>query len=240
MKVISKCLCTVCFLIFVSLLFHLLIPETRSSAIVESKLLDSSRHSSYVKDELAAHTKKINLKITEELQEIYNSSQINLQVLESAIKTYGAHSKEVNNVVENKFMQDSINLKKVEEIINKYGWPGEEQIGAQNNYTLFTTIQNADFETQEKYLPIMERAVKSGTLAPECFASLVDRKALVQHQKQIFGTQLKRERETGDYTFAPIIEEETVNLRRKEIGLPPIEEFAKTVNAEYQPSRKRI
>jgi hypothetical protein len=238
MKVISKCLYTVCFLILVSLHFHFLIPQTRGSAIVESKLRDSSEHSSYVRDVLNEHKKQINIQIASELREIYNSQRTNLIVLEEAIKFYGVNSTEVSNVIQTKFYQDSINLHKVEQIIDKYGWPQTEAIGAQNNYTLFTVIQNSDFKTQERYLPIMKQAVKSGDLLPESFANLIDRKAITEHGLQVFGTMLKKEADT--YSFAPIAEEETVNERRKEIGLCPIEDFAKRNSIEYHPVEKPI
>lgn len=236
MKVLSKCLYSVCFLIFVSLLFHLLIPQSKSSAIVESRLRDSSEHANYQKDILSAHNKKINLKIAEELQQVHSSSNANLALLEATIKTYGCNSAEVKNVSDMKSYQDSLNLAKVELILNRYGWPGAEQIGAQNNYTLFTTIQNADFETQEKYIPLMEKAVKSGTLNPNNFANLIDRKTLVQRGQQIYGTQINGNWQTGEYKFAPIADKKHVNERRKEIGLGTLEEYAIQQKVEYNPS----
>ncbi|MBI2723184.1 MAG: hypothetical protein HYX39_13505 [Bacteroidetes bacterium] len=236
MKVLSKCLYSVCFLILVSILSHFLIPQNKSSAIVESRLRDSSEYANYQKDVLSAHTKKINLKIAEELQQIHSSFNANLALLEATIQTYGCNSAEVKNVSDMKFYQDSINLAKVEQILNKYGWLGSEQIGAQNNYTLFTTIQNADFETQEKYIPLMERAVKSGTLEPLNFANLIDRKTLVQRGQQIFGTQINGNWQTGEYKFAPIADKKHVNERRKEIGLSKLEEYAAQQKVQYNPS----
>jgi hypothetical protein len=133
-------------------------------------------------------------------------------------------------------MQDSINLKKVTDILDKYGWPAAKNIGAQNSYTLFTTIQNADLDTQEKYIPVMKKAVETGTLSAEYFANLVDRKAVVQHQQQIYGTIVTGGWNENKFRFAPIVDEQTVNERRKEIGLSTIEEYAKRMNVEYKNS----
>jgi hypothetical protein len=154
-------------------------------------------------------------------------------LLSETIKTNGGASQQVKNIYEVKQYQDSINKLKVTALIDKYGWLGVDRIGAQNNYTLFTVIENSDFNTQEKYLTVMEQAVKSGTLAPEHFASLVDRKAIVQHQQQIFGTQITSDKKTGKNAFVKIIKEESVNERRKEIGLMPIELYAKQNNVEH-------
>jgi hypothetical protein len=171
--------------------------------------------------------KRVNERIAEELKQIHESSEMSLLVIEDAIKTFGPYSKEVQNLIGVKDQQDAIHLKKVTDIIDKHGWPGPAQIGAMNSYTLFTTIQNADLTVQEKYIPVMRKAVASGTLSAENFANLVDRKALVQHQKQIYGTVLTEDREQHMYSFAPIAEEETINERRKELGLCTIEEYAK-------------
>lgn len=221
------------FLILASALYYSLLPERSNKSIIAIKRSDSSENETYRKDVLAEHRKRINEKVAEELKQVHASAQMNLMVIESAIKTYGSHSKEVQTLVEVKDMQDSINLKKVTGIIDKYGWLGAEQIGALNNYTLFATIQNADLATQEKYIPVMRQAVSSGTLSAENFANLVDRKALVQHQQQIYGTVLLENSKEHTYMFAPIVDEQTVNERRKEIGLSTIEEYAKVRGITY-------
>jgi hypothetical protein len=176
------------------------------------------------------HEKETISKISETLSNIYDANRINILLLTDAIQRFGANSPEVKNLTERKLMQDEINGKAVAHIIETYGWPEPDQIGIQNSYTLFTSIQNSDLQTQGKLLGVMEKAVKEGKLAPENYASLVDRKALVEHRQQIFGTIIQKDLATGQYSFAPIIRVDTVNDRRREIGLPPIEEFAKANN----------
>ena len=50
-------------------------------------------------------------------------------------------------------------------------------------------------------------------------------------EKQIYGTQLNE-----DLTFYPIEDEEHVDERRQEMGLPSIEEYLKFVKEMYQDS----
>jgi len=215
-----------------------MLPE-RSNATIVSKASESSDET-YKCDALNEFNLQNDKKIAEELSRVHSSNQLSLALIDGAVKQFGSNSIEVKNLVATKIYQDSINCAIVTKIIDKYGWPGAERIGAQNNYTLYTTIQNADLNTQEKYLPVMEKAVRSGTLAPEHYASLVDRKALVQHQKQIYGTQITGDWASGEFFFAPIADEQTVNVRRKEIGLPPIEEYAKGLNIVHSSSDKTI
>ncbi len=216
---------------FTTICFYL-VPE-KSNLTVEIKLRDSINELNYKKEALNNHHKKINEIVSKELTAIRLTNESNILLLSETIKTNGGTSQEVKNVYEVKQYQDSIHKLKVTALIDKFGWLGADRIGAQNNYTLFTVIQNSDFKIQEKYLSVMQQAVKSGTLAPEHFAALVDRKAMVEHQQQIFGTQITNDKKTGKNKFVKIIKEELVNQRRQEIGLIPIELYAKQNNVDH-------
>jgi hypothetical protein len=80
----------------------------------------------------------------------------------------------------------------------------------------------------------MEKAVKEGTLSPQHFAQFVDRRALVLHHQQIYGTQLRGNMESGKYIFAPIANEEKVNERRTALGLPTLEQYALENNVDWK------
>ncbi|MCW3075652.1 MAG: hypothetical protein JWO32_261 [Bacteroidetes bacterium] len=231
-KILIHSFYLIIFIGILSAVFVATVPE-KSNSFNETKMADSANSEQYRKDVMAEHERGINQKVSKELNDIYLSLHANLLVIEQSIINHGACSKEVHRLIESKNNQDSLDLIKVEQIINKYGWLGPERIGAQNSYTLFTVIQNADYDTQEKYIPLMMKAVKSGSLAPRIFADLIDRKALVQHGKQVFGTIFSPNFSSGQYSFAPIADEALVNQRRLEIGLEPIEEYAKSFNLKH-------
>jgi hypothetical protein len=107
-------------------------------------------------------------------------------------------------------------------------------VGEQGNATLFLVIQHADQKTQEKYLPIMRVAVKSGKAYGRHLALLEDRVALAQGKKQIYGSQIHRDQQTGKYFVAPIEDEPNVNTRRAAVGLDPLEDYAKNWDIEYK------
>lgn len=121
--------------------------------------------------------------------------------------------------------QDSINLIKVEKILEEHGWLGWDDIGRRANAALFLVIQHADLETQEKYLPMLREAVKRGDAAPSDLALLEDRVALRQGKKQIYGSQMALDQETGEYYVSPLEDPDNVNQRRAEVGLEPIEDY---------------
>ncbi len=124
--------------------------------------------------------------------------------------------------------KDSINLLKVEKILNEYGWLGADIIGEQGNSTLFLVIQHSDLETQLKYLPMMQEAVTLGKIKKKDFALLEDRIAVRQGKRQIYGSQIHKDYDTGESYVYPLIEPEKVNERRKNVGFEePIEDYVK-------------
>ena len=128
---------------------------------------------------------------------------------------------------------DSANLIKIKEILDTRGWLGANIIGGQGNSTLFLVIQHADLETQEKYLPMMREAVKQGNASPGSLALLEDRVALRQGKRQIYGSQIGRDPETGEHYVLPLTDPENVNERRKEVGLGPIEDYISNWNMTW-------
>ncbi|WP_407704770.1 DUF6624 domain-containing protein [Tenacibaculum tangerinum] len=128
---------------------------------------------------------------------------------------------------------DSINLIKIKKILDERGWLGQKVIGNQGNSTLFLVIQHSDLETQLKYLPMMREAVKIGNASASSLALLEDRVALRQGKRQIYGSQIGRDQETGEYYVSPLIEPEKVNERRAEVGLGTIEDYIKNWNMTW-------
>jgi hypothetical protein len=120
---------------------------------------------------------------------------------------------------------DTINIKIITTIIDKYGWLGAEVIGDQGNQVLFTVIQHANLATQEKYLPIIREAAKEGKTLTSNLAILEDRIALRQGKKQIYGSQVWLDTKTGNIYVQPMEDPENVDKRRIEVGLPIMDEY---------------
>jgi len=116
-------------------------------------------------------------------------------------------------------------LRIVTKIIDKYGWLGSDVIGFKGNQVLFLVIQHADLITQEKYLPIIQRAAKEGKTLLSNLAILEDRVALRQGKRQIYGSQILLDPKTGNKYVQPIEDLENVDKRRSEVGLPTMNEY---------------
>ena len=128
---------------------------------------------------------------------------------------------------------DSINLIKIKKILDEQGWLGSKIIGNQGNNTLFLVIQHSNLETQLKYLPMMREAVKFGNAKASSLALLEDRVALRQGKRQVYGSQIGKDPETGEFYVSPLIEPQKVNERRAEVGLGTIEDYLKNWNLTW-------
>jgi hypothetical protein len=126
--------------------------------------------------------------------------------------------------------KDSINLGKVTEILDKYGWVGVDKVGGQANQTLFLVIQHSDLKTQQKYLPMMREAVKNNNASSSSLALLEDRVALGEGKKQIYGSQIGYDNETNTEYVLPLEDPDNVDKRRATVGLGPLADYVKRWN----------
>ncbi|MFA7273862.1 MAG: DUF6624 domain-containing protein [Crocinitomicaceae bacterium] len=159
------------------------------------------------------------------LDTIYIEDQTYRRQLGEIEEKFGRESVEMINHWKLINEKDSINLIKVQKILDENGWLGPKVIGNQGNSTLFLVIQHSPLETQEKYLPMMREAVKNGHANSSSLALLEDRVALRKGGKQIYGSQIGRDQETGEYFVSPLVDPENVDKRRAEVGLGPISDY---------------
>ena len=60
---------------------------------------------------------------------------------------------------------DSINLIRIDEIFEQYGYPSRELVGKECSFTPALVIHHiSDLETRYKYMPFLEKAVNDGLL----------------------------------------------------------------------------
>ena len=185
--------------------------------------------------------KEVNeIKIPSDLQSIgLLLDSINIQdqkyrdELDGISEKYGWNSKEMMKHWDKIRVVDRSNLRVVEKILSDHGWLSSEQIGSTANSTLFLVIQHADQKSQEKYLPMMREAVKNGMAESRSLALLEDRVALGKGELQIYGSQIGTDQKTGELFVLPLMDPETVNERRAEVGLGPIEDYISRWDLEW-------
>jgi hypothetical protein len=133
---------------------------------------------------------------------------------------------------------DSSDLKRTEQILKQYGYPGKTLVGEPANETVFYIIQHSD--KIDAYLPLVKKAAETNELAFSLYAMMVDRALMYQKKPQIYGTQASCRNALAsgkEQCFIwPLTDYKTVNVRRKKAGFTTtIEQNAKRLNAVYKP-----
>jgi hypothetical protein len=147
--------------------------------------------------------------------------------------------KRVAALMEKQERLDKRNIKRLVQIINKYGWPGRSLVGKEGSLTAFLVIQHAELEDQKKYFPMLKEAVRRGEANQDYAALLEDRILMREGKKQIYGSQLHFNEVTKKWELWPIEDEENVDARRTSVGLEPLAEYVKRFGLEYKPLKKK-
>jgi hypothetical protein len=182
------------------------------------------------KEEKEAHLDK---DLIRKLDSIYENDQADHLKADSIQRKFGRDSKQMQEHWKIISHKDSLNLTVVKEILDKRGWLGSDVVGEKGNTTLFLVIQHGDPASQEKYLPMLRKAVQKGDATASQLALLEDRTRMNKGEKQLYGSQLNTNPVTKKLEFYPIEDETNVNERRAAMGLEPLEEYAKRFGLDY-------
>jgi hypothetical protein len=135
-----------------------------------------------------------------------------------------AYIKEQNSV-------DAANLKRLEEIIAKHGWPGSRQFGSEASGAAWVILQHAPLESQEKYLSILQKAAAAGDARSADVAMLEDRVLVRRGRNQRYGTQIVSNAK-GEPEVAPVESPKDLAALRESVGLPPMDEYLRRGEAD--------
>jgi hypothetical protein len=201
------------------------------------EILHSDKRWSQVLDIVKANKEKAEANLDKPLvailDTIYQEDQGLRMQIRDVEEKYGRDSDEMKAHWKTIAEKDSINLIKIQKILDDRGWLGPDIIGNQGNTTLFLVIQHSDQAVQEKYLPMMREAVAKGNARPSSLALLEDRVSLGQGKKQIYGSQIGRNPETGEFYVSPLQDPENVDKRRAEVGLGTLQEYVSHWNMTW-------
>jgi hypothetical protein len=113
-------------------------------------------------------------------------------------------------------------------IIEQCGMPTVKEVGKNNVFIIWLALQHAEKKYRKKYFPHIEKAVNNGDLPKEQYALMKDRILMDEGKPQIYGTQIKNGK------LYKLASPETVNERRKEMGMEPIEKYLKRYNIDFK------
>ena len=159
------------------------------------------------------------------LDSVYVEDQKYRKQIEEIDGEYEWNSPEMSQLITKMINADRKNIVIVQDMLAKYGWLGANQVGDKANAAQFLVIQHADLTIQEKYLPMMKKAVSEGKARSQSLALLEDRILLGNGEPQIYGSQVGTDEETGELYVFPMIYPRQVNKRRAQVGLGTIEEY---------------
>ncbi len=124
--------------------------------------------------------------------------------------------------------EDHRNQELVISIIEKCGMPTLKEVSQKEMNAIWLALQHSNKKIRKKYFPQIEKAVKNGDLSQQQYALMKDRMLMDEGKPQIYGSQIK------DGKLYELENPETVNERRKKMGMKPIEDYLKYFNIEFE------
>jgi hypothetical protein len=120
---------------------------------------------------------------------------------------------------------DATNLQRLRGIVAEHGWPGSSLVGEDGAGAAWLLAQHADADVafQRRCLELLEAAVAEGEASRSHLAYLTDRVLVNEGRPQRFGTQFTQVGES--FEPRPIEDEERVDERRLDAGLPPLSPY---------------
>ena len=112
---------------------------------------------------------------------------------------------------------------RLESILDRYGWPGEPQVGREGAEAAWLIVQHAIAQPalQRRVLSLLQEAASRGEVPALQAAMLEDRIRVFQGLPQRYGTQFDWD-ETGQLSPLPIEDPAGVDQRRRSVGLGPL------------------
>lgn len=123
---------------------------------------------------------------------------------------------------------DADNTKWLQDVVERHGWPGRSLVGEDGAKAAWLLVQHADADPKfQRFCLDQMIELPKGEVSSENVAYLTDRVLLAEGKKQRYGTQFIFV--DGKPQVRPLEDEENVDRRRAEVGLPPLADYAKSI-----------
>lgn len=128
---------------------------------------------------------------------------------------------------------DSANVAWLQAMVSRHGWPDRASVGEDGASAAFLLVQHAVRDTafQARVLPALEAAFRRGQAQGQHVALLTDRLAGARGEPQIYGTQATMR--DGRLVLSPLRDSSGVDVRRAQMGLPPLHEYLRVLDSIY-------
>ena len=123
------------------------------------------------------------------------------------------------------------------EILDDYeSWPGRRLVGEDGADAAWRLAQHAVFDPglQRRCLEMVELAVDAGDALPLHYACLLDRVCMADGRDQVYGSQFVPSDDGTTVVPFAIDDPAGVDERRRRVGLPPLAEQTRVMQARYR------
>jgi hypothetical protein len=124
---------------------------------------------------------------------------------------------------------------RMREILDEHGWPDAGMVGVDGAQAAWLLVQHGDADLQEQALLLMRESADAGVTAAD-IAMMTDRILVERGQPQLYGTQFQFL--DGKLVQDPVDDPDSVDVRRAEVGLPPMDEYVRMLQEAYGVERE--
>ena len=161
------------------------------------------------------------------LDKIYRHNKTRLNKIKKLGDAHGWDSDEVYAEFDVISHQDSLHALEVANILDEHGWQGPKYFGRTGTGAIIQTLRLANLETQEKYLPLMRKAVDIKLVKTSDLIRMEDRVSIAKYKKQIYGSQIGYDYDNERYYVIPVDNPDSVDERRASLGIAPMSQYVK-------------
>lgn len=127
-------------------------------------------------------------------------------------------------------LTDHHNQEIVISILEKCGMPTLAEVTNQQLGAIWLVLQHSEHKYRKQYFPFIEEAMKRGDLKKSKYATMLDRILMDEGEPQLYGSQIQRGQ------LYQLAAPETINERRAEMGMEPIEDYLRHFNIKFTPN----
>lgn len=180
-----------------------------------------------------AQTPEGNIDYLLAIKQIFYKDQLLRVELEEVASAQGRDSKAFRQQAEAAYVQDSLNLWRLDALIDQYGWPTTATVGAGQVSDVVTSLLHAGLSLKLKYAQEVEQAAVLGEIPKVLLCYYRDKISIEQQGIQHYGTQVYWDDEKREIRLFPIEDAHDVDRRRTEMGLDSLHHYVNHMQESY-------
>ena len=163
-------------------------------------------------------------------EELLKMREIDQQARAGCAK--GSGDEQIKCLAETLEKVDQPNTARLHEIFAQTGFPTEKTVGKDGLRAFLILLQHTSDESlRRKSLKPLTKAFKRKEITPLDYANFIDRLLVRQNKPQLYGSNF--EIKANKLVMTAVKDRKNLDERRRKIGLPAIEEYAKQLKEFY-------